>query len=326
MTMALFKGPPAACDLAVRRDRVHPVLAYIASLESPRSRRALSTALKGVAGLVGYENALTLPWDAIDAAAATGLRAKISDRVQNRALAPATGNLWIAAIRGVLRQACLLDLASHEQVSKVNAVLRPIRGSRVRPGRALERREIRRLFAACDRLRPPARSRNLAILSVLLVGGLRRSELVGLDLDDWNLAERSLRVLGKGQKERKVLLGRQAADYVEDWVRHRGLYEGPLFFPVGLDGTIEHRRCAEQMVYDLLDRLSRWAGIDPVRPHDCRRTMVSSMLEEATDVLTVMRQTGHSSASVVSTYDLRPERAQRCVVEQLYCPPRGDRP
>jgi len=64
--------------------------------------------------LVGYENAMTLPWEAIDAAAATGLRAKISDRVQNRALAPSTGNPWIAAIRGVLRQACLLDLVSHE--------------------------------------------------------------------------------------------------------------------------------------------------------------------------------------------------------------------
>lgn len=116
------------------------------------------------------------------------------------------------------------------------------------------------------------------------------------------------------------MLGRQAAEYVDAWVRVRGDHAGALIHPVKADGTIEVRRCSDQAVYDLLDRVSRRAGLAPVRPHDCRRMMISSMLDEATDLLTVMKQSGHRSAAVVEGYDLRPERAQRDAVEQMYCP------
>ena len=48
--------------------------------------------------------------------------------------------------------------------------------------------------------------------------------------------------------------------------------------------------------------------------------MISALLDEATDLLTVMRQSGHATAAVVAGYDLRPERAQRAAVDSLYCP------
>lgn len=297
------------------------VLSYIASLESPRSRRTMATAIKGLACLVDDRaDPIALPWHAMSAAQAAALRSRLADRVQVGHLAPASARLWIAALRGVLRHAQLLDLIDHQQLAKLNAVLRPIKGSRVRSGRALERREIRRLFEGCSAQQEPTRSRNLALLAIALIGGLRRAEIVGLDVDNWVPAERALVVLGKGQRERRVLLSRQAADYVDGWLQARGTHPGALLHPVRIDGTIEVRRCSEQAVYDLLDRLARRAGIDPVRPHDCRRTMISSLLDEATDLLSVMKQSGHASAAVVAGYDMRPERAQRAAVEALFCP------
>ena len=309
-------------ELAAREEAGsrNPVVVYLASLESPRSRRTMATALKSLASLVEHHDPVRIPWEGMSPGEATGLRGRLADRVQDGELAPATARLWMAALRGVLRHALLLDLISHEALSKLNAALKPIRGSRVRTGRALDRREIRRLFDVCGEQREPTRSRNLAVLAIALVGGLRRAELVGLDVADWSPGDRALRVVGKAQKERCVMLSRQAAEYLDAWVQVRGLHPGPLVHPVTIDGTIQLRRCSEQAVYDLLDRLSGRAGLEPVRPHDCRRTMISALLDEATDLLTVMRQSGHATAAVVAGYDLRPERAQRAAVDSLYCP------
>lgn len=320
MIIPVFKG---SLDLVERDDAAsrNPVLVYLASLESPRSRRTMATALKGMAALVGEQaDPVAVPWHAMSAAHVAGLRSRLADRVQEGQLAPASARLWIAALRGVLRHAQLLDLLDHQHLAKMNFVLKPIKGSRVRSGRALDRRDVRRLFEACGDQREPTRSRNLAVLAIALVGGLRRAEIVGLDIEDWLPAERALTVVGKGQRTRRVFLGRQAADYIDGWARVRGTHAGPLLHPVRIDGTIEARRCSEQSVYDLLDRLSRRAGLEAVRPHDCRRTMISALLDEATDLMTVMRQSGHASAAVVASYDLRPERAQRTAAEALYCP------
>lgn len=299
----------------------NPVLTYLAALESTRSRRTMATALKGLAHLLGGEcDPVTFPWYALSTAQVAAVRSRLADRVQHEQLAPATARLWIAALRGVLRHAQLLDLLDHQQLSKLNAVLQPIKGSRVKSGRALERQELRRLFSTCDGQREPTRSRNHAVLAIALVGGLRRAEIVGLDLEDWHPVDRALTVVGKGQRERRVLLGRQAAEYLESWVAMRGSHAGPLIHPVRIDGTIEIRRCGEQTVYDLLERLSRQAGIEPVRPHDCRRTMITALLEDQVDIFTIQRQTGHRSPAIVAGYDLRPERAQRAAVDLLFCP------
>lgn len=320
MLTLVFKGSSELTDPDEAGSR-NPVLVYLASLESPRSRRTMATAVKGLADLVDEQaDPVAMPWHAMSPAQVAALRSRLADRVQQGKLAPASARLWIAALRGVLRHAQLLDFLDHQQLAKLNALLKPIKGSRVRSGRALDRREIRRLFAVCGEQRDPTRSRNLAVLAIALVGGLRRAEIVGLDLDDWVFPERALVVVGKGQRERRVLLGRQAAEYVDAWVRVRGAHPGPLLHPIRIDGMVEMRRCSEQTVYDLLARLSRRAGIDPVRPHDCRRTMVSALLDEATDLITVMRQSGHVSAAVVAGYDMRPERAQRAAIEALFCP------
>ena len=297
-----------------------PAVAFVASFESRTSRRTMASALKALARFLGADDPNSVPWATLDPISAWDLRSRIVSRVRAGRMSWSTANLWLAALRGTLRYACLLDLMSSEKLQKVCSRLKEIRGARTRFGRALSEHEILRLFEVCARQPERTRARNLAMLSVLLAGGLRRAEVVGLDLEDWRAEECALRVLGKGLTERTVFLGRQAPNYLDDWIRTRGSHPGPLFHPISINGTIKIRRCSMQMVYDLLDRLSRRAVIPPVRPHDCRRTMISALLDRETDVLTVMRQSGHSSVAVFAIYDRRSERAQRGAVEQMYCP------
>lgn len=318
MITTIFEGPDAATS--GRAPKPSPVAAYLDSLEMPSSRRAMMSALKSVALGLGAADSASVDWTSVDVATAMAFRARLAERVRNGTVAALSANLRIAAIRGVLKTACLMDLITTEQLHKLGVVLKPFHGTTRRVGRALSHQEIEDLFAYCGRQQEPLRSRNLALLAVLLVGGLRRSEVVALDLADWHPAERALTVLGKGQRPRTVYVSHQAAHYIQAWVRLRRAHAGPLFHPMTPRRTIAVRRCSDEAVYDFLERTSRHARIEAVRPHDCRRTMVSSLLGASTDVLTVMRQSGHSSARLVQAYDRRPDAAQRRAVELLPCP------
>ena len=77
----------------------------------------------------------------------------------------------------------------------------PVRGSRVMKGRALAEGELRALFEACDPSKPGG-ARNAALLGLVYGAGLRRAEVVGLDLADFDAATGKLVVRGKGNKER----------------------------------------------------------------------------------------------------------------------------
>src|ERR1700730_15197150 len=82
---------------------------------------------------------------------------------------------------------------------------------------------------AADKLERPYPARDLAILEFLYGCGLRVSELVGLNLDDVDRAERWLRVRGKGRKERQVPFGGKAADALERYLELRGAVEQAVF-------------------------------------------------------------------------------------------------
>src|SRR5258707_845267 len=92
--------------------------------------------------------------------------------------------------------------------------LEPVRGARLRRGRALQPGEVRALFAACeddDRKRPSVAARDAAILALLYGSGLRRAEAVGLELADYDREAGTLKVRGKGIKERLAIYPRVLA-------------------------------------------------------------------------------------------------------------------
>ncbi|MBI2845480.1 MAG: tyrosine recombinase XerC [Chloroflexi bacterium] len=166
--------------------------------------------------------------------------------------------------------------------------------------RYLEEEEMARLLSAPDSSWLGMRDR--AILELLYASGVRVSELVNLNLQ--NLASSGeLRVMGKGQKERIVLLGRPAQEalglYLTEARRHLlGKNSGTALFLNHLGGRLTPRG-----VQAVLDRQARAAGIQrQVTPHLLRHTFATHLLGGGADLRVVQELLGHESLSSTQIY------------------------
>ena len=303
---------PAATLNPTVRD---PVAVYLAGL-SPASRRTMRGALRIIATLVTPEaDERSLPWASLDYAQTSAIRASVATK-----FAPATANRMLAAMRGVLRAAFKLGLMSSDQMTRACSVT-PARGIRLPKGRALSEAELRALFASCDR-GTVGGARNAALLGVLYGVGLRRAEIVGLDLADFDARADTLLIRGKGNKQRRGFVSNGSRQALCGWLAVRGQEPGPLFFPVTQGGAIERRRLSDQAVAELVRRLARRAKVARFSPHDVRRTFIGDLLDAGVDLPTVQALAGHSSPTTTAGYDRRGDRARRRASELLHVPVR----
>jgi integrase/recombinase XerD len=168
----------------------------------------------------------------------------------------------------------------------------------------------------------PAGLRDRAILEVLYGCGLRVSEAVGLDLDDVDLDEGSVRAFGKGSKERVVPLGRAGVGAVRAYLaaarpalaRTRS---GPALFLNQRGG-----RLTRQGVAGIIRGAARSAGIGrPVSPHALRHSFATHLLEGGADVRVVQELLGHAALSTTQVYTL--VTGERIREEYFAAHPRG---
>ena len=142
-----------------------------------------------------------------------------------------------------------------------------------------------------------SRTRDVAILETLYATGLRVSELAGLDLDDLDRAERTVRVLGKGRKERIVPYGSHAARALESWLGERGEAEGAVF------ANARGGRLTVRSVHTIVRRSARAAGITRrVSPHTLRHTFATHLLDGGADLRAIQELLGHSRLSTTQHY------------------------
>jgi site-specific recombinase XerD len=299
-------------DQGLPLDR-HPVAVYVARLATG-SRRTQTAALKIVAALISATaSEMTLPWWALTFAHTSAVRAALADRY-----APATANRMLAALRGVLKTSFKLGLMTAEAMTRACSV-DSVRGSRVMKGRALSKGELGALFDACDAAEPGG-ARNAALLGVAYGAGLRRAEIVGLDLADFDAATGKLIVRGKGRKERVAWSTNGSRDALDAWLGFRGDEPGALFYPVNKGSKIVRRRMTDGAVAELLRRLADRARVAAFSPHDMRRTFIGDLLDSGTDLPTVQALAGHSSPATTSKYDRRGDRARKKAAELLFVP------
>ena len=143
--------------------------------------------------------------------------------------------------------------------------------------------------------------RDKAIMELFYSSGLRLAELIGLDLPDLDLRDRTVRVLGKGRKPRIVPVGRHAAEALQRWLRERtavaGVGETAVF--VGING----RRLGPRVVQR---RIAQWAarqGLpEHVHPHMFRHSFASHLLESSGDLRAVQELLGHANISTTQVY------------------------
>jgi integrase/recombinase XerD len=165
--------------------------------------------------------------------------------------------------------------------------------------------EVSALVSAPGTDGKPATLRDRAILETLYGAGLRISELVGLDVDDVDLEEGSVRALGKGSKERVVPLGRYATRSLEGYlVRGRpalaGSRSGGALFLNQRGG-----RLTRQGTTNIIKAQAKRAGIRKrVTPHMLRHSFATHLLEGGADVRVVQELLGHASVATTQIYTL----------------------
>ena len=287
-------APPAAPDQ-------DPVAVYLASLGSAKSRHTMRAALETIAAELGAASVRTIPWGALRYPHVAALRARLAER-----RAPATVNKILSALRGVAREAMRLGQLDAQEYTKI-ADVEGLRGSRLPAGRHVEMPELVSLFAACPK-ETAAGARDAALLAVLRVAGLRRAELAALKVEDLDRMAWTLRVLGKGNKERRAYVV-QAKPEVEAWLAVRGDAAGPLFCAVNKAGRPTGARMGESSIAYVLGRVAARAGVEDVSPHDMRRTFVGDLLDAGADIAVVQRLAGHAQVTTTQRYDRRGERA-----------------
>jgi integrase/recombinase XerC len=143
--------------------------------------------------------------------------------------------------------------------------------------------------------------RDLAIMELLYSSGLRLAELIGLNLGDLDVADRTVRVMGKGAKARVLPVGRKAITALQAWLKERGNIAKPAekAFFVGRNG----RRLSPRAVQM---RVAYWAkkqGLGQhVHPHLFRHSFASHLLESSGELRGVQELLGHADISTTQIY------------------------
>lgn len=297
----------------------NPAAVYLSSLKSEHSRRAMRNALERIAKLeeppVPVE---AIPWGALRYAQTQAIRARLIERYGG-----ATANQALAALRGVLKAAWRLDQMTADEYMRATD-LSPVSAERPdqAAGRALSYGEIMALVGACAD-GTPLGVRDAAILGLAYSGGLRRAELVGLNVEDYDPTAAVIRVKGKRNRVRSVPVSNGAQAALEDWItlRREALGEsGPLFVHMGKGRTPTPERLTDQAIYYVCRDRGEQAGIAPFSPHDLRRTFAGDLLDAGADMATVQKLMGHSSPTTTAGYDRRGERAKKDAVKKLHFP------
>ncbi|MCK5434762.1 MAG: tyrosine recombinase XerC [Dehalococcoidales bacterium] len=162
--------------------------------------------------------------------------------------------------------------------------------------------EVERLLEAPDSSKPQGQ-RDRALMELLYASGLRVSELVSLNLEQINLDSCEIRVRGKGDKERMVLMGKPAARALSDYLsqgRPKLLgKKGSSALLLNPDGG----RLSGRRVQTILGKYANIAGIDRrVHPHMLRHTFATHLLDGGADLRVVQELLGHASLSSTQIY------------------------
>jgi len=287
-----------------------PGALYLAGL-SESGRRSMRQRLERVAHLAGVSD-----WSAMRYEHVIAIRTKLTES----GLSPASVNAALCALRGVAREAWNLGLMDTDTFTRISRV-KGLRSSRLPAGRMLSPGEIAALFHACRADKTAAGRRDAAILALLLGAGLRRAECAALQLGDFNPEDGSLRVRGKGDRERLAYLNNGALDALLDWIAVRGDADGPLLTRVSQRGIVQPGMgLTDQAIYNALAKRAAEAEVSHFSPHDLRRTTASNLIDLTGDLSAVQALLGHASVNTTVRYDMRGEQAKKRAASAWHLP------
>lgn len=230
-----------------------------------------------------------------------------------------TRNAMRDSVRAVIREMLNAGVLTHDTATPMLNAVRPEKETRDPEKQArghIPAERVRQVFHELAADRSLTARRDAALIAFLVGAGLRRAEVVSLDLTD--LDDDSLVVRGKGDVVRDVPLAPGVRRAVRDWLAVRGDEPGPLLTPVTVRKPQEVilRRLSVNAV---AQAVAKRFGPD-VRPHDLRRTFTGDLLDSGADLSVVSKVLGHSNPATTAGYDRRGHAARRAAVDKLDVP------
>lgn len=297
-------------------------LAYLNSLSSQGSKVTMAKSLRRCARLMGLSDATPLdavPWHALRYDHLTALRA----RMLEDGLKPATVNVTLASLRGVINTAFALGLIDGDTAQRALKV-KGVKDIRPPAGREVTLTELQAVVAACD-TSTDAGARDLAVLALGYGGGLRRHEIAGVRRENFDRGKRQLTVKGKGGVVRLVPLSEGLCLLLDPWLKVRGDAEGPLLESFNRDKQrLNKRGLSPDGVGWVVQAIQARAGLaERFTPHDLRRTFATVALDNGVDLNVVKDMLGHQNIATTARYDRRGERAKTAAAEKIPVPALG---
>jgi integrase/recombinase XerD len=294
-----------------------PAKLYLESL-AKGGVRAQRVNLERAARLIADCSMIDFDWRALSFADVEHLRS----RLRLSGFSASTINGTLSALRRVARSAWRLEQMTERELLLICEVERVKSTHRVRRVRALLFEEIKSLFEACDQAGGLAGARDAALFSLLYGGGLRAREAVRVQLSDYSPRGHTLRVHGKGERDRTIYFkpgGARRA--INQWLRLRGEKKGALLRPVTRHSEVLERSLSYSAIYRALERRASQAGLTHLTPHDLRRTIGTHLLEKTGGDIDLVREfLGHVDVKTTQIYIMRGETARRRAAEEVDVP------
>ncbi|MDE0604511.1 MAG: site-specific tyrosine recombinase XerD [bacterium] len=224
---------------------------------------------------------------------------------QSRGMAPASVKRAMTAVRTFHQFLVMEGLRADDPGSHLELPTVP----KAVP-KALSEAEVEAILDAVDGTDPVSR-RDRAMLEMLYGTGMRISELVGMSLTDLDMSEATVRVLGKGQKERVLPVGRCALEALTAWLvpAGRGEIEPERWASQHDQEAVwlnqRGRRLTRQGAWGVVKKKAQQVGLGAkVSPHVFRHSCATHMLDHGADIRAVQEILGHASISTTQVYTM----------------------
>ena len=297
LQMPRKRGTPnfASCDNLIamlrkgpNRDLVREFLTYI-QVEKGLSRNTLQSYARDIAKLHSWAETNHKPVEKLDR---KDLREWIA-RMSRDGLAPSSISRSVSAARGFFN---FLMLDGHVKRHPAEDIHTPQRYSRL--PKFLSEDEMERLLLAPD-IKTDIGVRDRAMIEVMYAAGLRVSELCGLRTIDVKLDAALLTCHGKGNKERRIPIGKSAVHWLQRYLSIRKQFgneaKPELFLHRG-------RSLSRQTAWSIIKTHAATAGVPDISPHTLRHSFGTHLMQHGADSRSVQALLGHSDISTTEIY------------------------
>ena len=238
--------------------------------------------------------------------------------LEQRRYAPSTINLRLAAVRRLAYEASDCGLLSPD----LAAGIRRVKGAKrlgVRVGNWLTVEQGKRLLVTYSgkELRD---LRNHAVLAMLLGCGLRRAELVAVQIEDFELRENHwvlADLIGKGRHMRTIPVPGWVKSAVDAWTAAAELHSGTLFRDIGKTGSVHGCGFTAKAIWSIVREAASNCGIGLIAPHDLRRTCAQLCHQAGGELEQIQFLLGHVSVQTTERYLGCKQRLQNAVNDQI---------